>query len=104
MLDEVSLLGDLAGPAGSAAALSHEDVTICWRGDCKYFATLLRQRSQQQPPQTGGQAQRQAASAGPAATGQPGMAVTSLKIWLRSGCKLHAIGEGADGLLPVGFL
>jgi IKI3 family len=104
VLDEVSLLEDSAGPAGAAATLSHEHVAICWRGDCKYFATLLQQQSQQQPQQTGGQVQQQAASAALAATGQPGMAITSLKIWLRSGCKLHAIGEGADGLLPVGFL
>ena len=104
VLDEVSLLEDSAGPADAAATLSHEQVAICWRGDCKYFATLLQQQSQQQPQQTGGQVRQQAVSAGPAATGQPGMAVTALKVWLRSSCKLHAIGEGADGLLPVGCL
>ena len=98
MLGEESLLGDSAESAATAASLSPEQVAICWRGDCKYVATLVQQQGQQQQHAADGPEQQHTAAA---AAKQPGKAATSLKIWLRNGCKLHAIGEGADGLLPV---
>jgi IKI3 family len=98
VLGEESLLGDSADSAATAAKLSPEQVAICWRGDCKYVATLVQQ--QQQAAKESDQ-QHAAAAAAAAEAEQPGTAVTSLKIWLRNGCKLHAIGEGANGLLPV---
>lgn len=116
MLGEVSLLADVADTsaaadgAGAAAAVSlgAAQVAICWRGDCKYVATLVQhggasaaapggsgqQAQQAQQPQQ--QPQWPGAATGPAAAG------TTLKIWLRDGCRLHAVGEAAAGLLPVG--
>lgn len=122
VLGEVSLLVEAADtPAAAdgaevsaAISLGAAQVAICWRGDCKYVATLVQhggtaaaapgdsgqqtQQPQQQQPRPG------AAATGPAAAAaQPGeAAATMLKIWLRDGCRLHAIGEAAAGLLPVG--
>lgn len=120
MLGEVSLLADSAEGASGAApdvadvSLSPDQVAICWRGDCKYVATLVQQASpaaasasavsaSEQPPQANGHARQGAAPLAAASASRQGAALTTLKIWQRGGCKLHAIGEGAEGLLPVGL-
>lgn len=131
MLGEVSLLdgesADAAAPA-TEAALGPEQVAICWRGDCKYVATLVQlpataqqgsgqAAAPQQQPQ-GGTAQPPAAgtaasgtAAAPPAAGPPAeeseapatvsSAETTLKIWAREGCELHAVGERGPGLQPL---
>lgn len=132
VLGEVSLLdgesADAAAPA-TEAALGPEQVAICWRGDCKYVATLVQlpataqqgsgqPAAPQQQPQ-GGTAQPPAVgtaasgtAAAPPAAGLPAedseapeatvsSAETTLKIWAREGCELHAIGERGPGLQPL---
>lgn len=120
MLGEVSLLtddtdataaADAAGAAG-AASLAAGQVAICWRGDCKYVATLVQHgrtaplaadAQASNPTFDAGQKPKPGSAATPAAaTQQTREAATTLKIWLRDGCQLHAVGEAAAGLLPVG--
>ena len=62
-------------------------MAICWRGDGRYVATLVQHAAAQQLP-------------GPA-SGASEAAVT-IKMWEPDGCVLHAVGERATGLLPVG--
>lgn len=55
-------------------ALSGEDASISWRGDCKYFTTVVRRSSD-----------------------SPGR----VRVWDVEGQELHALGEQSPGTLPV---
>lgn len=120
VLREVSLLDD--HPADSDTErrpLSASQVAITWRGDAKYFATLVQWPA---PGSSSGQGlsdttqPSSAASAsgtegsvpspnvqsiGHDSAGAAAVATTSLCIWRRDGCELHARGEAVAQLLPV---
>lgn len=120
VLREVSLLED--HPVGSnneGRLLSASQVAVTWRGDAKYFATLVQcpapaSRSSAGPSETTEPSSAASASGTKASSTSSNVqhvghdsakaaaaATTSLCIWRRDGCELHARGEAVAHLLPI---